>query len=532
LKDDSGCLALRFNSEEVDNLFEELDQCQLPGLAVGIAIDGRPVYRKGFGLASMELPVALSPSIKMRVFSITKHFTSLAYMLLCEEGKAGIDDSVGKYLTHVHPVARSITMRQLMGNISGLRDVFDINWQFNGTGRSISCDEMLSLYCSINDLNAPPGTAWIYNNGGFLLLGAVIERLSSMSLEEVMRTRIFDRVGMNDTMLRRSDADFVPNSASLHMTDATGRYVKNYIGGDAVGEGGMVSTVDDMLRWINHMNAPVVGSAATWAVMKSPQRLQNGTCTHYGLGLFNDRYRGLGVLYHPGGGMGGNSQMLKVPLLGLDIVVLVNREDISAMSLTNRILDLSISGLTSTKPRAKSKPMTGFYRSTSTDRTIQLLISDGRQIASIDGLDISVESNHPRELCAAGDFEYTKQVMKLSGDSDTALSIRLAEFGNCEEFLRQAPATEVSIGARTGLYVSETTGVRATILQSNGAPRMATVGHFGTAVYDLACVADGVWRARSKVAFWLGGTLTFNPDSSQFRFTTSRTRSLPFSRVS
>jgi len=81
---------LAFEERKIDAVFAELDQCQFPGAAVGIAIDGKPVYRKGFGLASMELPVALSPSVRMRIYSTTKHFTCLAYMLLCEEGKAGV----------------------------------------------------------------------------------------------------------------------------------------------------------------------------------------------------------------------------------------------------------------------------------------------------------------------------------------------------------------------------------------------------------------------------------------------------------
>src|SRR5256885_5489535 len=115
-----------FDEKKIGAIFSDLDQCHLPGVAVGIAIGGKPVYRKGFGLASMELPVVLSPSTRMRIGSTSKHFTAFAYMLLCEEGKAGIDDPIGKFLPELHPVARRVTMRQLMGNTGGLRDVCDI----------------------------------------------------------------------------------------------------------------------------------------------------------------------------------------------------------------------------------------------------------------------------------------------------------------------------------------------------------------------------------------------------------------------
>src|ERR1700720_4491723 len=110
----STTMTIAFDEKKVDAIFTDFDQCHLPGAAVGIAIGGRPVYRKGFGLASIELPIVLSPSIRMRIGSTTKHFTALAYMLLCEEGRADVDDPIGKFLPELHPVSHKITMRQLM----------------------------------------------------------------------------------------------------------------------------------------------------------------------------------------------------------------------------------------------------------------------------------------------------------------------------------------------------------------------------------------------------------------------------------
>src|ERR1700758_395772 len=140
-------LRVEFDEAQIDAIFAAVNQCHLPGVAVGIAIRGRPVYRKGFGLASMELPVVLSPSTRMRIYSTTKHFTCLAYMLLCEEGKADIDDPIGKYVPELHSIARGVTAGQLMGNTSGLRDVYDIGYQFSGTGKRVTSAQLLALYC-------------------------------------------------------------------------------------------------------------------------------------------------------------------------------------------------------------------------------------------------------------------------------------------------------------------------------------------------------------------------------------------------
>lgn len=99
-------LPLAFDEKKIDTIFAGIDQCYLPGAVVGIVIDGEPVYRKGFGLANIELPVVLSPSSRMRIHSMTKHLACRAYMLLCEEGNAGIDDPLEKYLPELHPVTR------------------------------------------------------------------------------------------------------------------------------------------------------------------------------------------------------------------------------------------------------------------------------------------------------------------------------------------------------------------------------------------------------------------------------------------
>ena len=84
-------LIATLDEAKIDAIFAGVDQCHLPGAAVAVAIDGVPVYRKGFGLAHMELPVVLSPTMRMRIGSTTKHFTALIYLLLCEEGRADID---------------------------------------------------------------------------------------------------------------------------------------------------------------------------------------------------------------------------------------------------------------------------------------------------------------------------------------------------------------------------------------------------------------------------------------------------------
>lgn len=526
-------LELKFDAKAVDAVFAEVNQCHLPGAAVGIAIGGRPVYRKGFGLANIELPVVLAPTTRMRIASMTKHFTGLAYMLICEEGRGGLDEPIGKYLPELHPLAQRVTPRQLMGHTSGLRDVIDLGWQCGGRGQPVSSAELLSLYSQLDDVNAAPGTAWIYNNGGWLLLTAAIERITGQPLDDVLRSRIFEPVGMYDSMLRRWDTDFVPNSAALHMTTPAGGYDRSYLGMELTGDAGAVSTVDDMLRWLAHMDAPVVGTAATWRLMKAPQTLANGTSTGYGLGLVTDRYRDADIVYHDGGVMGGNSRMLKVPALGLDVVVIANRQDVQAALLANRVLDTCIAGLSPNARAADGPFATGCFQSSRTQRVVQLFARDGQQIVSIDGFDVPCMRDSDGTLRPLQRYRMLKVAVTLAGDPQQPSSVRLNDFGNLDELSELRAPKNSPHGPICGTYRSAAAAIEATISESAQGARLVMRSRFGSETFDLVCLQGRVWRAKPGNWWPPGGILSFadTADPQTFLFNTARTRGLSFQRV-
>lgn len=373
----------KLDEARIDAIFAGVDQCRLPGAAVAVAIGGVPVYRKGFGLANMELPLLLGPAMRMRIGSTTKHFVALAYLLLCEDGLAGLNDPIGTYLPELHAVSRGVTMRQLMGHTSGLRDAMALSLTINGPRAPVTDAQLVASYETIDDVEFQPGTSWSYNNGGYVLLTAAIERIAGNSLDTVLRTRIFEPVGMSDTLLRRWDTDFVPNSATLHFRLPNGRFTRDAIGMEISGAGGLVSTMDDMLRWLRHMDAPIVGSAESWQLMRAPQRLSNSTSTGYGFGLIMNEYRGVATVSHGGGVLAGNSQMIKVPAAGLDISVAVNRADVSGADLANQIIDACIEDLA---PRcdASFEKRSAVFVSQRDGRVVELTAHDEMQLLAVD----------------------------------------------------------------------------------------------------------------------------------------------------
>jgi hypothetical protein len=455
-------------------------------------------------------------------------------MLLCEEGRARIDDPIGKYLPDLHPVTHAVTMRQLMGNISGLRDVHGIRWQFSGMERTISSADLLSLYREIDDVNFAPATALSYNNGGFLMVSAVIERIAGRSLEEFFRERIFERIGMRDTLLRRFDHDFVPNSATMHMTTEAGGFNRSYLAGPFAGEGGIVSTVNDMLRWLAHMDAPVVGTEQTWKLMRSSQTLLNGMPTGYGLGLMIDRYRGVETLYHAGGAWGANAQMLKVPAAGLDVIVLVNRHDVIGMSLADEILDACLPSLEPRERRELQRPPAiGLFRSSKSGRVIQLRgggIGRQQQIVAIDGAEMVMERDSEVTLSPVGPAAYMKKRVTLIGDPQAPRRLQLEDFGSADELVAVEPLVRTGVQAIAGRYRSASTGTDATVCATEKGPQLHTAGRFGTMAYDIECLAEGIWRGKwANTSVW-SALLSFDSDARAFRFSMSGTSMLPFRR--
>ncbi|HLI66245.1 MAG TPA: serine hydrolase domain-containing protein [Caulobacteraceae bacterium] len=312
-------------TEQLDALFAPWNRTDEPGLAVGVARDGAVIYRRGFGMASLETAAAITPATRMRIGSTTKHFTALTALLLAEEGKLDIDQPIRAYVPELTGPGGEPSLRQLLQHRGGSRCYLDLG--FIGHGMSIPPKgRALEMQVRQRGRNFAPGTAMLYNNGGYHLVSIAIERVGGAPFAEQLKTRLFDPVGMPDTALIESDMDITPGIAAMHMPVREGGWRRGIFASEEVrGEGGMVSTVDDMLRWMAHLRSrDRFGSPASWAELTALPPFPDGSPGTYGLGLLIDSYRGLKTLHHSGGVTGGSSQMLTLPDEGLDIIIMAN----------------------------------------------------------------------------------------------------------------------------------------------------------------------------------------------------------------
>lgn len=472
----------------LDALLAPHNRCDRPGVAVGIARHGVPVYRRWLGLASVDQPLALSPATRMRIGSTTKHMTCLAVMLLQEAGRLSIDDPVRRHIAEVGAWGDRATLAQLMSHVSGIRDSLDVLTLTNDIiGRPLAAADQLAIQAGFGSVNFAAGTDWMYCNGGYVLLTEVVQRVSGMAFGDFLRDRIFAPLGMHDTLARPLDLDFLPNSAALHVRNAAGGWDRGVFGPAIGGEGNVVSTIDDMLRWLRHMDRPIVGRAETWARMYLPASVTPGGSTGYGLGLVSTRYRGLPVVFHTGGVIGGTCQMLKAPDQGLDIIVITNSWDAYAAPIANQILDACVADLHPLPETVPGPFPVGDFVSPLTGRHARLIEQEGKPAADIDGTIVPLVRRADGSLWLQANFD-AGAVMAPAG-ADVLLWHEYERTDRLERVPAAAPDATLAIAGR---WRAEELGAMARVDTADG-ETMTIVGEHGRVAYRLVPKARGLW---------------------------------------
>lgn len=241
----------------LDQYFQKLTEADEFSGTVLIAKDGKPIYQKAFGLASKEYNTPNRTDTKFNLGSINKFFTSLAIVQLIQQGKLSIDDTLIKYLPDYpnRQAAEKITIRQLLNHSSGIGDFFGDKFIATPKDRIRKISDYFQFFAA-DPLLFEPGTSRRYSNGGYVVLGAVIEKLTGKNYYDYVRENIFIPAGMNDTDSYEADAP-TPNLASgytRHGNDNNAPkkdrfsniYTRPAKGSSA---GGGYSTANDMLRF-------------------------------------------------------------------------------------------------------------------------------------------------------------------------------------------------------------------------------------------------------------------------------------------
>lgn len=375
---------------KLDALFDGYDGNDRPGCTVGIMHEGRTLLRKGYGMASVDLGVRNTPETVIRIGSQTKQLAVFLAFLLIREGKLGYDDEVRKYHPDLPDYGVPVKISHVMTNISGLREYLDMIALAGADARSpISAAEVSKLMRGQPDLNFTPGDRLMYCNTGFRLLSEIVEKVAGEPMEDLLRKRIFEPLGMASSRLMRLDDEIVPGLATQHLQQPDGSFKKGRWGVPVAGEGSAVSTVDDMLVWAANLvsDSPKVGTSEIFRRMATPPRFNSGTTSIYAHGLQSAPYRGAHGIGHGGGVPGGRSGTYQFPEHKLVVTILGNLDSISPYTISRKIIDIVLGDRLPVLPPAPTAAqldkLAGLYWDEAHAEAMELAVDKGELVSRL-----------------------------------------------------------------------------------------------------------------------------------------------------
>ena len=360
-----------------------------PGCAVGVSLQGKSVLEKAYGMADLEHDVPIKPDTIFEAGSVSKQFTAAAILLLAREGKLSLDDQARKYVPELPDYGAPLTIRQMLNHTSGLRDwgsvVAIAGWP-RGT-RVHNHAHVLDVVSRQRSLNFPSGTRYSYCNTGYNLAAIIVSRVSGQPFAEFTRARIFTPLGMSRTSWR-DDYTRVVKDRAIAYSGGPGGFSTEMPFENIHGNGGLLTTVADLLRWTRNFSQPVVGDAQFVKELQTPGRFNDGRPHGYALGLTIGTYQGLQEVAHSGATAGYRAWLSEYPERQVAVAVLCNVSSGNAPQYAHAVADLYL-GMT--KPAATSptgngapvgagasqnasalEPLIGMYRRSDTGEPITI----------------------------------------------------------------------------------------------------------------------------------------------------------------
>ena len=446
------------NVARVDAVFAKYNPAT-PGCAVGVAEHGKPTLTKGYGAADLEHDVRITSDTIFEAGSVSKQFTAASILLLARDGKLSLDDPARKYIPELPDYGKLLTIRHMLNHTSGLRDwgsVAAIGGWPRGT-RVHTHANVLEIVSRQESLNFPPGSRWSYTNTGFNLAAIIVERVSGKSFQDFTRERIFSPLGMTHTSWRDDYTRIVKGRAVAY--EQNGKEFRTDMPFENIyGNGGLLTTVGDLLKWNENFSKPVVGDAAFVTLQQQPGTFSDGRPHGYAFGLMIDKHNGLREVAHSGSTAGYSAFLTRFPDQQLSVAVLCN-VGTNATKLAHDVADVYLPA-----PKADQKPgytpalderraLAGMYRRLDTGILWTISLSDGP------GLRLQ---NSP-DLVAVAPRTYAVDDNRFVFDGGGSLTVT-DQYGTVDQFERVAAAnpTAAELRAYAGAYASHDADVEMT----------------------------------------------------------------------
>lgn len=328
----------------IDSIFARYDHTNTPGCAVGVYRGDRMVFGRGYGMADLNQGVPIGTNTVFYIASTSKQFAAASIALLEEAGKLSLRDPVRKWIPELPDYAQPITIAHLVHHTSGIRDYLGL-WGLSGRGVAdeVPQEVALDLIARQRALDFAPGSRYSYSNSGYLLLSEIVKRASGMSLRDFAAAEIFAPLEMSSTQFHDRNTRIVARRAEGYQPSAGGGFEIVRTSFALVGDGGLLTSVEDLRRWDSNFYRNRLGKgdpAFTRRLVTPPSEpLADGRPQRYAFGLMPGTYRGLDIVEHGGAFIGFRAQLLRFPGEHFSVSVLCNDYTAQPEQLARQVAD-------------------------------------------------------------------------------------------------------------------------------------------------------------------------------------------------
>jgi len=311
-----------------------------PGIATGIIKGGKIIYQKVAGFASLEDSSLITKDTRFNIASNGKQFTALAILVLIDEKKISLADDIRKYLPTIYPkLSIKITIENLLNHTSGIRDVYDL-WSLQGLTwwqQSFSNKDVLGLIEKQEELNFLPNTKYLYCNTNYILLAAIVEKVTGISFVAYTND-LFKKLNMPNTSFEADYSKIRGPIAKAYFnfnTWTTYNWIWN-----VCGDGNIFSTLADQLQWEQIVQGSIKTKIKKSIIGKSQQLTDHSTIKNYGYGLEFGIYKGVSYTFHEGATGAWKATVIRFPNKNISIVTLTNTGKVTPNTQTRQMADV------------------------------------------------------------------------------------------------------------------------------------------------------------------------------------------------
>jgi CubicO group peptidase (beta-lactamase class C family) len=360
-------------SKKVDEVFAPYDKSNSPGCAAAIVRGGGIAYERGYGIASLEHDIAITPSTVFDIASVSKQFTAAVTLQLVADGKLTLDDDVRKYVPELPDYGAKIAIRNLLHHTSGLRDYTDLLGNFGYNGEDLTGDrEALMLLTRQKALNFAPGTDYSYSNSNYFLLSIIAKRVAGKSLRDLMRERVFTPLGMTSSDLADDHARVIHHRATGYDPRGDNDFAVDMSDWESTGDGGVNTSVEDLAKWMTS------GQRFIQPLLVH-DKLATGETPDYGFGIVDMKRGEHRLIFHDGAWAGYRSAVFMLPDDDLSIAITCNLGSTSGALLAYRVADAILGELpASTSTEAPPANVEGVYLDHLSGTVIRVTSKDGK----------------------------------------------------------------------------------------------------------------------------------------------------------